>query len=127
MNPEYKKKNEFKYYNNTYIYVSFRDDFIPADDTPMKTLYKTVVIDELRKDHPEYERHSTNIEKVRLRKVFSKHMMISVEKVEDLKPIARVLSKRKEILAVEFLQRQRFFGEKASLDEMNAFKSKVRK
>ena len=28
---------------------------------------------------------------------------------------------------VEFLQRQRFFGEKASLDEMNAFKSKVRK
>ena len=45
----------------------------------------------------------------------------------DLKRVAKVLSKRKEVLAIEYLDKKRVFGEKASLREMSSFKSKVKK
>lgn len=34
---------------------------------------------------------------------------------------------RKEILAVEWLDKKKTFGDKASLDEMSSFKSRVKK
>ena len=50
---------------------------------------------------------------------------MTVDKVKDAKKVAQQIAKRKEILAVEFLDKKKVFGEKASLDEMSSFKSKV--
>ena len=41
--------------------------------------------------------------------------------------IAKLLSGRPEVLAVEWLNKKVIFGSKAELQEMSAFKSKVKK
>ena len=41
--------------------------------------------------------------------------------------IANNLKQRKEVLAVEWLDKKKVFGDKASIDEMSSFKSKVKK
>uniref|UniRef100_A0A7S3IWL0 Uncharacterized protein n=1 Tax=Strombidium inclinatum TaxID=197538 RepID=A0A7S3IWL0_9SPIT len=41
--------------------------------------------------------------------------------------VATVLSKREEVLAVEFLQHEKIFGYHAKLTEMSSFKTKVKK
>ena len=46
---------------------------------------------------------------------------------KDFKKIANNLKKQKEILAVEWLDKKKVFGDKASLDEMSAFKSRVKR
>ena len=43
-----------------------------------------------------------------------------------MKEVCKALQKRKEILACEYLDRKRVFGDKASLDEMSSFKSRVK-
>ena len=45
----------------------------------------------------------------------------------DFKKIANNLKKQKEILAVEWLQKTKVFGDKATIEEMSAFKSRVKK
>jgi len=44
-----------------------------------------------------------------------------------LKKIANNLKLRKEVLAVEWLDKKKLFGDKASIEEMSAFKSRVKK
>ena len=41
--------------------------------------------------------------------------------------IANNLKQRKEVLAVEWLDKKKVFGDKASIDEMSSFKTKVKK
>lgn len=37
------------------------------------------------------------------------------------------MKQRKEVLAIEWLDKKKLFGDKANLDEMSAFKSRVKK
>ena len=61
-----------------------------------------------------------------LRKVFDTHMMVLANvKQKSLKKLAEKLASQKEVLAVEYMNKKRVFGMKASLDEMKSFKSKV--
>ena len=41
--------------------------------------------------------------------------------------LCKALKKRSEILACEYLDKKKMFGDKASIDEMSSFKSKVKK
>jgi hypothetical protein len=69
-----------------------------------------------------------NEETLILRKVFDTHMMVLVNiKQTSLSKLAKKLAERKEVLAVEYLDKKRVFGMKASLDEMKSFKSKVKR
>lgn len=47
--------------------------------------------------------------------------------LNELRPAADALSNRKEILAVEYLQKKRIFGKYSDIDEMASFKSKIKK
>ena len=62
ISPESKRQNQYKFYNNTRLYVTFRNEFLqePLPDEPqlkadkraklkVKTLYNSVIIDELEK------------------------------------------------------------------------------
>lgn len=63
-----------------------------------------------------------------LRKVLDSHIMVLANiKIKSLKKLAEKLADRKEVLAVEYLDKKKVFGIKASLDEMKTFKSKVKK
>lgn len=63
-----------------------------------------------------------------LRKVLDSHIMVLANiKIKSLKKLAEKIADRKEVLAVEYLDKKKVFGIKASLDEMKAFKSKVKK
>ena len=44
-----------------------------------------------------------------------------------MKELCKALKKKPELLACEFLDKKRVFGDKASIDEMSSFKSKVKK
>jgi hypothetical protein len=68
-----------------------------------------------------------DLSQVKLKKSFSSHVVLIAEKVQDLRKIANVLIKREEVLAVEWLDKKREFGLKASVAEMSGFKSKVKK
>jgi hypothetical protein len=63
-----------------------------------------------------------------LRKVLDSHIMVLANiKIKSLKKLAEKIADRKEVLAVEYLDKKKVFGIKASLDEMKLFKSKVKK
>ena len=63
-----------------------------------------------------------------LRKVLDSHIIVLANiKIKSLKKLAEKIADRKEVLAVEYLDKKKVFGIKASLDEMKAFKSKVKK
>ena len=44
-----------------------------------------------------------------------------------MREICKALKKKPEMLACEYLDKKRVFGDKASIDEMSSFKSKVKK
>jgi len=54
-------------------------------------------------------------------------VVITVDDLKDQKKIANNLKLRKEVLAVEWLDKKKLFGDRASIDEMSAFKSRVKK
>lgn len=53
--------------------------------------------------------------------------MFEADQLKDLKRVSEVIAQRKEVLAVEYLDKKNVFGKKASVDEMSSFKSKVKK
>ena len=62
-----------------------------------------------------------------LKQAFDSHVVITVDDLKDQKKIANNLKLRKEVLAVEWLDKKKLFGDKATIDEMSAFKSRVKK
>eukprot|EP00354_Favella_ehrenbergii_P011555 CAMPEP_0170464664 /NCGR_PEP_ID=MMETSP0123-20130129/9303_1 /TAXON_ID=182087 /ORGANISM="Favella ehrenbergii, Strain Fehren 1" /LENGTH=61 /DNA_ID=CAMNT_0010730377 /DNA_START=518 /DNA_END=703 /DNA_ORIENTATION=- len=52
---------------------------------------------------------------------------MTVNAKADFKKIANNLKQQKEVLAVEWLDKKKIFGDKASIEEMSAFKSRVKK
>lgn len=64
---------------------------------------------------------------LKLKQAYDGYVMIEVGHQRDMKKIANNLKSQAEILAVEWLDKKKIFGDKASLDEMSSFKSKVKK
>ena len=54
-------------------------------------------------------------------------MSVTVGSINEMKNLCKALKKKTEMLACEFLDKKRVFGDKASIDEMSSFKSKVKK
>ena len=54
-------------------------------------------------------------------------MQIQITNIDDLRKAADILKEQPEILAVEFLDRKNIFGNKATIEEMSRFKSKVKR
>lgn len=52
--------------------------------------------------------------------------MLELSDLSELKHAAELLTNKKEILAVEYLQKKRAFGKYADLDEMASYKTKIR-
>jgi hypothetical protein len=101
--------------------VSFRQRYILEGKTP-RELALSVVKDELSK-FPE----KVDASKIKVKKAFQSYVVIEMSSKDELRPAADILSKRKEILATEFLQKKRIFGVFADIEEMAKFRSKVTK
>ena len=133
--PELKRKQVFKHYNNTYMYVSFREQFIAkseeevkADKQTVRELYRIAVFDYLMSAQSfDGKLEGVNLTNVTLKQAFESHVVITVDDLKDQKKIANNLKLRKEVLAVEWLDKKKLFGDRASIDEMSAFKSRVKK
>lgn len=91
-------------------------------------MFKSVVLDFLiNAQENESKLKGIDLSKIELRQAFESHVMFKVGKQADMQKIANNLKTRKEVLAVEWLDKKKVFGDKASIDEMSAFKSKVKK
>ena len=51
---------------------------------------------------------------------------MSIGSIADLKTVAELIKTMPQVLAVEYLDSKRIFGDKANLQEMQKFKSKVK-
>ena len=98
----------------------WNDDFLPY--------LRDAVAENLKIDDKEVL-HSGNldVEKLKVQKVFESHLTVTVGNIDEMKMLCKALKKRPELLACEFLDKKRIFGDKASIDEMSSFKSKVKK
>ena len=135
VSPELKKQQQFKFFNNTYMYVSFREKFIAqpgesASETKLsvRELYRTVVSEYLKNAQSnEGKLKDVDLEKLTFKQAYASHVTFTVGDQNDFKKIANNLKQREEIMAVEWLDRKKVFGHKATIEEMSAFKSKVKK
>jgi putative alpha-1,2-mannosidase len=49
--PEAKKRQEYKFYNNTNIYVTFRKNHVPlSENGGAKHIFQVIIMDELKKE-----------------------------------------------------------------------------
>lgn len=126
-----KAREEFKYYNTTNLYVTFRKTFVKQIETKgaAKNLFYDVVLDELKKEEhkEELDKYHVDVSQIKLKTSFSQHIVATVSLQTDFKFIAKILSKRPEVLAIEWLNKKILFGIKADLNEMSGFKSKIKK
>ena len=67
------------------------------------------------------------VDQIKVQKIFDSHMSVTVGSINQMKNLCKALKKKPEMLACEFLDKKRVFGDKASIDEMSSFKSKVKK
>jgi hypothetical protein len=127
---ELKEQEEFKFYDNTNMYVTFRKNYIEGSGKgAARPMFKQVVMDELKDDKnaEELKKYSVDIGLIKLKMSFAQYIIIEVGRTLDHATISRILAKRPEILAVEFLNKKIKYGANATLDEMTSFKSKVKK
>ena len=54
-------------------------------------------------------------------------MTVTTGSILQMKNLCKSLKKKSEMLACEYLDKKRVFGDKASIEEMSSFKSKVKK
>ena len=75
-------KEEFKYYNTTNLYVTFRKSFVKQIENKgaAKYLFQDVVIDELQKEEhkEELEKYHVDVSKIKLKTSFSQHIVATV-------------------------------------------------
>lgn len=86
----------FKYYNNSYFYVSFREQFLK--DKSVSDLIQEVVMAELEKF-----KDQVNTTAIEIDKTYQTYAVLKLGSKDELRTAAELLSKRKEILACEFL------------------------
>ena len=68
-----------------------------------------------------------DLSKIKVKKAFETYISFTVDDQKNMNKIANNLKKRKEVLAVEWLDKKKVFGDKASIEEMSSFKTKVKK
>jgi hypothetical protein len=111
--------------------VTFRKTFVKQIETKgaAKNLFYDVVLDELKKEEhkEELDKYHVDVSQIKLKTSFSQHIVATVSLQTDFKFIAKILSKRPEVLAIEWLNKKILFGIKADLNEMSGFKSKIKK
>ena len=120
MSPELKAKQNFKYYNNTFLYVSIREPYLKlkvdsGESNIIRNYFNSNIKPLLEGMEP------------KLRKAFDDHLQFAISSLEDLRKAANIIKELPDVLAVEFLDRKNVFGSKATIDEMSRFKSKVKK
>ena len=132
VSPEVKAKQQFKYFNNTFIYISIRPEFTKKDSESKLNLRQFWTSDlkgwlaETKQDEENKLLKKTDVDKLELHKVYETYLIVKASELDEMKEVCKALSKRKEILACEYLDKKRVFGDKASLDEMSSFKSRVK-
>ena len=120
MSPEMRAKQNFKYYNNTFLYVSLREPYLKLkSDAGESNIIRNYFNHNLK---PLLEGMEP-----KLRKAFDDHMQLTISSLDDLRKAADIIKELPDVLAVEFLDRKNVFGSKATIDEMSKFKSKVKK
>ena len=73
------------------------------------------------------EPHELNIDKLVLRKFAGKTFTVTTGLMRETLALCKKVTKHPGVLACEYLRKKKIFGEKASIDEMASFKSKVKK
>ena len=68
-----------------------------------------------------------DVDQIKIQKIFEAHLSVTTGSIKEMKELCKALKKKTELLACEFLDKKRIFGDKASIDEMSSFKSKVKK
>ena len=68
-----------------------------------------------------------NVEKIEIKKIAGQTITVTTGSIREMRALCTALKKKTEMLACEFLEKKKIFGDKASIDEMSSFKSKVRK
>ena len=129
VSPEVQKEKEFKYYNNTYAYITMRDSYM-VDAEGEKKQPRTIWFDDVvhwLRETVNPEPHELNIDKLVLRKFAGKTFTVTTGLMRETLALCKKVTKHPGILACEYLRKKRIFGEKASIDEMASFKSKVKK
>lgn len=71
--------------------------------------------------------NQVNLDKLVLKQAFDTHVVFTCEKQKDQQKIANNLKFQKEVLAIEWLDKKKLFGDKASLEEMSGFTSRVKR
>jgi len=120
VSPEVLAQREYKYYNNTYLYISIRDQFLGDGDKggEVRKLYNNLIRPALK---------GKGLKGFKLKKVFDSHLQVAMADLEDIKPAVRVLKELHEILAIEWLMKKNVFGVKATIKEMAKFRPKIKK
>ncbi len=120
VSPEVLAQREYKFYNNTYIYISIRDQFLGDGDKggEVRKLYNDLI-------RPALE--NTGLKDFKLKKVFDSHLQVALADLDEIKPAVRALKELPEILAVEYLMKKNVFGVKATIKEMAKFRPKIKK
>lgn len=111
----------YHFYNNTNLYVTFRNKYLK--DITSKQLGNQM-LQELAKEGTE---GTFNMSGIRVKKLYPSYVVIEMSSLNELKPAADILSKRQEVLGLEWLQKKRLFGVRADLDEMASFKTKIKR
>ena len=145
---------DYKYYNNSFVYISFREQYLKDADgkkVHSNSLWMHKVLPVLKQwsagefsDQP--YAIDIDVNKIKVHKVYPSYLVVKLdpnENVEEIeqrantvqsasmeikgKQFCSVLKRLEIILACEYLDRQSVFGDKAGISEMASFKSKVRK
>ena len=132
VSPDVQRMKEFKFYNNTYAYITIREKFTVQEDgekVSLRSLWNDDIVPwliarEEEKDLPFFE---LEVDKISIKKVAGRTITVTTGLMRETQALCRALAKKTEILACEYLRKKRIFGEKASVDEMSAHKSKVKK
>ena len=145
--PQLKRQKVFKYYNNSLIYISFRQKVLEKNSSlELSNMVQAQIKDTL------FEKFQLKLELFKLYKsyVVFKMVRLSSPASPPKNPIpftklhakvAKILSEfafktnpngapspsPHPILVTEFLDHKKVFGKQASLEEMRRFKSKVKK
>ena len=139
ISPEVKRRQQYKHYNNTYVYISIRPSFLKAENGERKSLRQlwnnnfVPWLQNAVKENLEIEEEDErpfghlDVDQIKIQQIFESYMTVTTGSILQMREICKALKKKPEMLACEYLDKKRVFGDKASIDEMSSFKSKVKK
>ena len=135
---EEQPEDEFKYFNNSYAYVTFRRNFLDDESGTkgnMRQFWNKEIMVWLRELVPPDVHHTErqtyivlDVNQISIYKVYSTYMIVDAGgHMNAPHELCIALKQRDEILGCEYLDKRIQYGKKASLEEMASFRSKVKK